>query len=386
MRRLIRHGLASFGLVTALLFPVAAAADHDRIPDPAPRSSQQRLASFPNLDRNAITVSGLSSGGFFAHQFHVAYSKLVNGAGIIAGGPYGCVESIPNPYWPWLTLDRFSAAVIACTHYFGSRFYGLRPSPPTVAASIDVVRRARREGAIDDPANLADDRVWLFLGRNDDVVPSAVVGVLEDLYRSLGITPPRLLLEEGRANHGMPVTTFPQDSRFPRRGCGEHKPPFIIDCGFDAAEQMLRHLYAGTVASAPKNAHDHGTLIDFDQIEFFDRGEARTSMSAVGYAYVPAQCATAGCRLHVAFHGCRQNADSRDQERVHDDFIRDAGYNRWATANDVVVLYPQLTEAAFNPNRCWDFWGYSSSDYYVQQAPQMRAVKAMVDRLLGARN
>jgi poly(3-hydroxybutyrate) depolymerase len=109
-------------------------------------------------------------------------------------------------------------------------------------------------------------------------------------------------------------------------------------------------------------------------------------MSAVAYAYVPTQCAAAKCSLHVAFHGCRQNVDSRDQERVHDDFIRDAGYNRWAAANNLVVLYPQLTESALNPNRCWDFWGYSGSEYYAQQGPQMRAVKAMVDRLLGTRN
>lgn len=35
-----------------------------------------------------VTVSGISSGGFFAVQFHVAFSALVQGAGVIAGGPY----------------------------------------------------------------------------------------------------------------------------------------------------------------------------------------------------------------------------------------------------------------------------------------------------------
>jgi hypothetical protein len=294
--------------------------------------------------------------------------------------------AVSKTYPTRLALDRFSAAVIACTHYFGNRFYGLRPSSPTLEASVDFVKMARREQAIDDPANLLDDRVWLFLGRNDDVVPNAVVRVLKDLYQYLGITQSRLALEEGRANHGMPVSAFPRDSRFPRRGCGEHKPPFIIDCGFDAAERLLRHLYADTFASAPKDAHDHGTLIDFDQTEFLDPDDRRSSLSAVAYAYVPTQCATAKCSLHVAFHGCRQNVDSRDQERVHDDFIRDAGYNRWAAANNLVVLYPQLTESALNLNRCWDFWGYSGSGYYAQQGPQMRAVKAMVDRLLGTRN
>ena len=48
------------------------------------------------------------------------------------------------------------------------------------------------------------------------------------------------------------------------------------------------------------------------------------------------------------------------------------------------MLYPQTTESALNPNRCWDFWGYTGLDYRTRHGPQMRAVKAMVDRLLGA--
>ena len=388
MRTLDHIGLilASLGLVTTLFLSTNIKADHDKVTDPAPLSTQARLSAYRNLDRSGITVSGLSSGGFFAHQFHIAYSKLVNGAGIIAGGPYGCVENIPNPYWPWLPLDRISAAVIACTHYYGNRFYGLRPSLPGVDTVTAFVKRAHREGTIDHPANLADDRVWLFLGQKDDIVPDAVVRVLKGLYESLGITEPRLRLEQGQANHGMPVEAFPQDSRFPKRACGEHKPPFIIDCGYDAAERLLRHLHPDAFVTAPKDAHGHGTLIGFDQTEFFDRGDSRTTMSGVAYVYVPAQCATATCRLHVAFHGCRQNVDSHDQDRVHDDFIRDAGYNRWAAANNIIVLYPQVTQSSFNPNRCWDFWGYSGSGYYGRNGPQMRAVKAMVDRLLGTGN
>lgn len=41
-------------------------------------------------DLSQTTVSGLSSGGFMAAQFAVAYSATVAGAGIIAGGPYFC--------------------------------------------------------------------------------------------------------------------------------------------------------------------------------------------------------------------------------------------------------------------------------------------------------
>ena len=71
---------------------------------------------------------------------------------------------------------------------------------------------------------------------------------------------------------------------------------------------------------------------------------------------------------------------------MHDDFVRDAGYNRWAATNAIVVLYPQATASAANPNRCWDFWGYTGADYRIQRGPQVRAVKGMVDRLLGILN
>ena len=38
------------------------------------------------VDESKISISGFSSGGFFAVQFHVAYSESLIGAGIIAGG------------------------------------------------------------------------------------------------------------------------------------------------------------------------------------------------------------------------------------------------------------------------------------------------------------
>jgi hypothetical protein len=39
-----------------------------------------------------ISVSGISSGGYMAHQFHVAHSQHIMGAGIVAGGPYYCAR------------------------------------------------------------------------------------------------------------------------------------------------------------------------------------------------------------------------------------------------------------------------------------------------------
>ena len=141
------------GLACAMLLPIQGRASHDSVPDPAPQQTSQRLPTLPYMDRTAVTVSGLSSGGFFAHQFHVAFSSLVKGAGVLAGGPYGCVEAIPNPWLPFwsVSLDRVSAAVVACTHYYGDRYYGLRPSAPKVEDSVRIVREYASQGLIDDP-------------------------------------------------------------------------------------------------------------------------------------------------------------------------------------------------------------------------------------------
>src|SRR5882757_10415121 len=47
------------------------------------------LASY-NVDRTQVSVSGLSSGGFFAVQLGVSYSSVFKGVGIFAGGTYDC--------------------------------------------------------------------------------------------------------------------------------------------------------------------------------------------------------------------------------------------------------------------------------------------------------
>jgi poly(3-hydroxybutyrate) depolymerase len=93
--------------------------------------------------------------------------------------------------------------------------------------------------------------------------------------------------------------------------------------------------------------------------------------------------------VHVAFHGCRQSADT-----IGTAFVRDAGYNRWADAHRLIVLYPQTiarygwsfsASSAYNPNGCWDWWGYTGTNYHTKAAPQIQAVKAMIERLKQSR-
>src|SRR6267142_4028412 len=52
------------------------------------------LGHFP-VDPAQVSVSGISSGAFMDNQLHIAHSAGIMGAGIIAGGWYGCaVDSV----------------------------------------------------------------------------------------------------------------------------------------------------------------------------------------------------------------------------------------------------------------------------------------------------
>ena len=54
----------------------------------------QAVQSLPAFDVDIAqsSVSGLSAGGYMAMQFEVAFSSILKGAGIIAGGPYYCAQ------------------------------------------------------------------------------------------------------------------------------------------------------------------------------------------------------------------------------------------------------------------------------------------------------
>ena len=108
------------------------------------------------------------------------------------------------------------------------------------------------------------------------------------------------------------------------------------------------------------------------------------SLANEGYAFVPASCRSGGCRIHVAFHGCRQNAGEIGRR-----FVNGAGYNGWAASNRIIVLYPQTVRRygfalgslkwQFNPKGCWDWWGYAGADYHTRDGVQMRAIRAMIE-------
>jgi hypothetical protein len=315
-----------------------------------------------NVSRAGISVSGVSAGGYMAHQFHVAYSATVQGAGIIAGGPYHCAGST-YPFNIWTTMNKCMDADDAVP------FLG----PPNVRASVGRTFQEFTHDTIDDPANLRDDRVYLFWGTRDRTVPRAVMDVVYNYYRGFGTA--INYVNDMPAGHAM-ITD--EDSANP---CAVSQSPFINDCDYDSAGALLKHIYGPLKDPVPWKK---SSLLSFDQGDFIDDPESH-SMQTIGHAYVPEECARQiPCRLHIAFHGCGQT-----EEEIGDAFYTQAGYNGWAEANNIIVLYPQAAPRTYfllpwpNPDGCWDWWGYTGRHYDTQRGVQMGAVKAMIDQLTG---
>ena len=312
-------------------------------------------------DLQNLTVSGLSSGGYMAVQFQVAHSKLVRGAGVLAGGPYYCAEGST-----WRALNNCMSPS------------SWSPLPPVTQLKSRVETLAQ-SGRIDPPDHLRDDRVWLLSGGKDQTVEAPVMDALAAFYREWLPAGAIHYVKPADAGHAMISTTEPQPN-----ACGTSEPPFINRCGdLDAAGELLKHLL-GPLQAPAKAAH--GEIVSFDQHPFVDGKPIDSSLADEGYAYVPQSCRNGACRIHVVFHGCRQSTAQIDRR-----FIEGAGYNAWAESNRLIVLYPQTVPRSgfaagswkwvYNPKGCWDWWGYSGIDYHTRDGVQIKAVRAMVERL-----
>jgi poly(3-hydroxybutyrate) depolymerase len=355
----------------------------------APAQSLRRLPAL-GLRADAVTVSGLSSGAYMAGQFEVAYSASVSGAAILAGGPYGCSRGSVATAALKCSCPADKSFELTLAGAFG---FGCYVQSDAVYVSFAQSALNRNRNAIDDTANIARHRIWLFSGGKDPIVDPALVAATKSFYSSLGVPPGRLQLEHrSDAGHGFPSPAAPLP-------CSVTAQPFLIDCGsFDAAEALLRWLYPDLPAIP--GAVDAGAFRKFSQTPYLSTGF--TGLDASGWLYVPAACEHTGahCRLHVAFHGCEQGQSFRTAagHTYGRQFVDGTGYNGWAEAGGIVVLYPQVratTEGTpysayrYNPKGCWDFWGYSTDAadaaplrFGQRDAPQMKAVKAMIDDLL----
>jgi poly(3-hydroxybutyrate) depolymerase len=319
----------------------------------------QAAESLPKLgvDIKQTSVSGISSGGYMAVQFHMAHSSIVKGVGVFAGGPYFCSKG------------SFKDATAKCMQPKDHTFL------PDVASLIAHANEVAKSGEIDAVENLKGARVFLFSGKNDKVVFQPVMDKLKEYYTSF-VDPANIVYKNDlNAGHAMITDNYGNP-------CDFNGSPFLNNCHYNGAEQVLSHVYGKL---NPPSEKAEGRLLEFNQEEFVPNGRAESyGLAKTGYAYIPKACETSRCKIHIFFHGCLQNAATVGKE-----LIENAGYNRFADTNNFVILYPQTTTISAisldpskaNPMGCWDWWGYSSKDFYSKDAPQIKAVMAMIEQL-----
>ena len=313
----------------------------------------QLLPSFV-IDPQKVFVAGISSGGFFGVQMHVAHSATFKGAAIYAGGVYYCA------------LDSVFTALLACG---GEGLYS-----STLAASEAYLDLQSTSGTIDNESNLQGQPVYLWSGKQDSVVKQAEMNDLDSEY----------------VHYGANVVKY--DNAFPAQhgwespngelSCGTLGSPFMISCNagtqpYDSEQTWLSAFFGRLKPRV--GGHMQGELVNFDQTEF---GAAATnSMDTNGYYFAPKHCTERHpCGLVVAFHGCLQT-----QADIGTKFVTESGINEWADNNDIVVLYPYAVKSStvpFNPQGCWDWWGYDDPNYATKTGTQVSIVYKMVQRLM----
>ncbi|HEY1728604.1 MAG TPA: PHB depolymerase family esterase [Candidatus Baltobacteraceae bacterium] len=320
----------------------------------AETSGVTSLPSF-RIDPGKVFVAGISSGGFFAVQMQVAHSATFKGAAVYAGGVYYCAQ------------NSVAIALAACG---GEGLYA-----GTLTESEAYLDLASSQGLIDNKSNLAGQPVYLWSGANDTVVNPKEMNDLQTEYEHYGARP--IVYDSSYpAEHGW---ESPEGSL----ACGTLGEPYMIACDRGSrvydSEQTWLQMFFGRL-SPRNNGTLRGQLVQFNQSEF--GATASNSMDTTGYVYVPRSCAQGQrCGLVVAFHGCLQT-----QADIGNKYATESGIDPWADSNGIIVLYPYAIKSAtvpYNPQGCWDWWGYDDPNYSVKSGTQISIVYKMIQRLMG---
>ncbi|MBK4735978.1 extracellular catalytic domain type 2 short-chain-length polyhydroxyalkanoate depolymerase [Noviherbaspirillum pedocola] len=302
-------------------------------------------------------VAGISSGGYMAVQMQVAYSATFKGAAVFAGGPYYCAQ------------DNASTATTTCEKN--------SPAIPLSTLEADTNQWALN-GWIDPTANIGAQNVYMYSGKNDTTVYQSVMNVLfsyETNYMKSG----NVTYNSGTsAGHGW--VTWKTGTGI--NSCSTTASPYLNNCGNDPEFDLLNKLYGTVTARASSTT---GQMLQFDQTAFVPNGNAAYySLDNTGYVYVPSYCASnSGCKVVVAMHGCKQSYSA-----IGNAFITNSGLNEYADTNQLIVIYPQTIASSYstsyNPNGCWDWWGYTGTNYPIKGGVQPSFIKAIVDKVSSA--
>lgn len=141
------------------------------------------------------------------------------------------------------------------------------------------------------------------------------------------------------------------------------------------ADQILSYILPNYNSTVLTNYEELGDLKKFNQ-NLYAPEEAY--LADYGYFYVPSQCYTSQCNLHVYLHGCN---GSVAHGGIKDHVVRSLGLLEHAVANDMIVLFPQVD---FDPHPeegyidCWDTIGDTGPMYETNQGYMPSSLYKMI--------
>ncbi|KAK2616360.1 hypothetical protein QQS21_000794 [Conoideocrella luteorostrata] len=305
-----------------------------------------------NVDPNSVSVSGLSSGGFMAAQLGVAYSDVFRtGFGVFAGGPFDCARN-----------QQYSMC--------------MNNGNPGISQPTQNMK-AWSGKQIADTANLKQRKVFMEVGTSDYTVGLNPMNLLKQQLSGFTTESNIAFVSQPGQAH-----TFPTDfDSTGNNACGSTGSPFISNCGYDGAGAVLKWMYGDL---QPRASTAASTVQSYSQSGKY----GAAGMDSNGYIYVPKSCQSGGtvCKLHVALHGCQQTYSA-----IQNKYTTNTGYNRWADANNIVILYPQgvpdnTAHQAWqgtlpNPYGCWDWVGWYGNNADQIGGVQMSAIVNQVKQI-----
>jgi len=292
------------------------------------------------LNPNTVTISGLSSGGYMAGQFHLSHSEKIKGVGIFSAGPYYCSQG------------EFAKVPTDCM---------ANPENIDLNYLLQIALEHSKLNLIDNLVNLKKSKVFNFIGLKDSRVLAEVSKKVDLFYQNLNANVKTEILED--SEHAFP-TENKQNNK-----CDYLGSPFINNCEYNGALNALKYIGNPDTFNEEKVKEKQDmlkyiqfkpdNLIEIDQRPFFSY--EKICMNDKGFIYIPDNCKDNKkvCDLHVVFHGCKQTI-----EHIGKSFIEKTGFLEISELFDLVVLFPQALKSEdqpFNPNGCWDFWGYNTS-------------------------
>lgn len=205
--------------------------------------------------------------------------------------------------------------------------------PPNPVLMATAAKDFAKASLIDPLSHLRQRRVYVFSGTDDSIVRQPAVDATVSFFQQVGVKGEQLqYVNQMPAGHAVITPSYGND-------CAANAAPYISHCsidhnGYDQAQALLQHIYGPL---QPRVATPAGQIVSFNQRPY--------ASAATGMA--------------------------------------DTGYNHWADSNKLLVLYPQVNKSLVpsNPQGCWDWWGYTGANYAYKSGTQMKAIKAMVNRL-----